>query len=553
MILRRCPLLPLFLLCGFWAMQSFALTGDVNRGFPAPATCSTGLTWDGKSLWLADLKTDSLYALDPATGRVMTSVQSPAFKPVGLAWDGQQLWCVCGEEEKIFRFRPQDGVATRIFDSPAGKPTGIAWDGQYLWLVARSPLPQIHQISPLDGTTIRSFAAPARHPQGLAWDGRYLWIADRVSNRLYMISPEKGEVILMFESPGPYPDGLAWDGKSLWNVDFQTDSLYCLTIGGEGNFRRKDVKTERIEVTTVVRNFGPGMVETLDAYLAIPKDLDNQKLLGEPVYSPPPIDFLTDQWGQKVAHFRATGCAAGNVQRFSMTVQAQVWDTRYYIFPEKVGKLTEIPRDVRDKYLANDEKFDMKNSVIQKAVKEAVGEEKNPYWIMRKIFRYVLAHMEYELSGGWNTAPAVLERGNGSCSEYTFVFLSLCRAAGLPARYAGSVVIRGDDACIDDVFHRWAEVYLPNYGWIPVDPSGGDSPSTEAQADFIGHIANRYLITTIGGGNSHYLTWNYNADQTWTTKGPCKVLSENLGEWNPLKPEAAQAEVEVKGAKVCEP
>ena len=54
--------------------------------------------------------------------------------------------------------------------------------------------------------------------------------------------------------------------------------------------------------------------------------------------------------------------------------------------------------------------------------------------------------MYYERSGGWNTAPIVLERGNGSCSEYTFVFISMCRAAGVPARYVGSVVERGESA-----------------------------------------------------------------------------------------------------------
>jgi sugar lactone lactonase YvrE len=545
---------PTILLIVGVTLVSQALTGDVIRTLPAPAFGSTGMAWDGKNLWVADIKTDSLYALDPVTGRVTASLPSPAFKTMGLAWDGQQLWCVCGEEGKIYRLRPQDGVATRVFDAPATNPTGMAWDGRHLWLAARSPNAQIHQISPLDGTTIHSLPAPSRNPQGLTFEGRYLWLSDRLSNRLYMISPDQGDVIVMFDAPGPYADGLAWDGKNLWNADFQTDSLYCLAVGDEGNFRCKDVKTERIELTTVVRNFGPGSVETIDAYLAIPQNLANQKLLDSPVFSPPPVDFLTDQWGQKVAHFHLGPCAAGTVSRVGLTVQAQVWDTRWYIFPEKVGKLETIPREVKELYLADDEKFDQKNPIIQKAVKEAVGDEKNPYWIMRKIFRYILAHMEYELSGGWNTAPAVLERGNGSCSEYTFVFLSMCRAAGLPARYAGSVVIRGDDACIDDVFHRWAEVYLPNYGWIPVDPSGGDSPSPEAQADFIGHVANRYLITTLGGGNSQYLTWNYNADQSWTTKGQCKVTVENLAEWNPVKPgEAAVIPAEKLGGKVCEP
>lgn len=511
-------------------------TGDVIKAFPTPGTCPTGLAWDGKYLWVADLKTDTLYAINPDNGKVAKSLSAPTFRPLGLAFDGEALWCVDGEEERLYRIRPEDGLVTRTFESPAEKPTGLAWDGQYLWLASRSAN-EIHQISPEDGTTIVSFKAPARYPQGLAWDGKYLWAADRISNRIYMISPQKGEVINMFDAPAPYADGLAWDGKNLWNADFQSDSLYCIAIGEGDLVKKKDAKKERVEFTHELRNYGPGTVETYDIYIAVPHDLVNQQLLKEPAFSPEPTDFVTDQWGQKVAHYRITDNPAGSFGRMSMTVEVELWDTRHFVFPEKVGGLEDVPKDIRELYLADDEKFDMKNPVIQDAVKAAVGDEKNPYWIMRKIFRYVIDHMEYKLAGGWNTAPAVLERGNGSCSEYTFVFLSMCRAAGLPARYAGSIAIRGDDASLDDVFHRWAEVYLPNYGWYPVDPSGGDSSSPEGQAEYIGHIANRYLITTLGGGNSKYLSWTYNSDEKWTSKGKCKIYVEHIGEWSPIKGE----------------
>ena len=118
--------------------------------------------------------------------------------------------------------------------------------------------------------------------------------------------------------------------------------------------------------------------------------------------------------------------------------------------------------------------------------------------------------MEYELSGGWDIAPEVLKRGKGSCSEYSYVFISMMKAAGIPTRYIGSVVERGDRASIDGVFHRWTEIYLPGYGWIPVDPSGGDSPIPRNRALAFGHRSNGYLITTIGGGDSRYLDWSYN-------------------------------------------
>ncbi|TKJ41868.1 transglutaminase [candidate division LCP-89 bacterium B3_LCP] len=512
---------------------ALAAVGDVTAAFPAPGTCPTGLSWDGKRLWVSDLKTDTLYAIDRTDGTVTDKIAAPTFRPLGLAFDGEGLWCVCGEEELLYRIIPKTSLVTHRLESPVEKPTGLAWDGKYIWVASRKAR-EIHQIDPEDGTTINSFPSPARYPQGLAFDGKYLWVADRVSDKIYLVNPTGGEVIAMFDAPAPYAYGLAWDGEKLWNADFQSDSIYCLSVGGDDAFIRKEGKKQRVEFTHEVRNYGPGIMESLDVYIAIPENLPNQELLGKPVFSPEPTGFLKDRWGQKVAHYHFTDSPAGTINKVSMTVEAEIWDTRWFIFPDKVGALDDIPADIRKEYLEDDDKFSLDHPTIQKAVTEAVGDETNPYWRMRRIFNYVIDNIYYEMSGGWNTAPAVLERGNGSCSEYTFVFIAICRAAGLPARYAGSIAIRGDDASLDDVFHRWAEVYLPNYGWIPVDASRGDSASPEHQADSIGHLTNTYIITTRGGGNSEYLGWTYNSDEKWVTRGKCKIYTEHIGEWNPI-------------------
>jgi len=61
---------------------------------------------------------------------------------------------------------------------------------------------------------------------------------------------------------------------------------------------------------------------------------------------------------------------------------------------------------------------------------------------------------------------SVLKRGSGSCSEYSFVMIAMLRAAGIPARYAGSVVIRGDDASRDDVsIDGWKHTFLHLVGF----------------------------------------------------------------------------------------
>lgn len=78
------------------------------------------------------------------------------------------------------------------------------------------------------------------------------------------------------------------------------------------------------------------------------------------------------------------------------------------------------------------------------------------------------------------------------------------------------------------------EVYLPGFGWIPVDPSGGDKELPADQADYFGHLDNRFLITTQGGGGSEYLVWDYNSSHSWKADGPVQLRKEKIAEWDPV-------------------
>ncbi|MBN2601155.1 MAG: hypothetical protein JXR87_04105, partial [Candidatus Marinimicrobia bacterium] len=66
--------------CVFIALMTClsAFTGEIVREFNAPGTCPTGLTYDGKHLWLADRKADKLFCIDPKSGKVVRSLDSPA-------------------------------------------------------------------------------------------------------------------------------------------------------------------------------------------------------------------------------------------------------------------------------------------------------------------------------------------------------------------------------------------------------------------------------------------------------------------------------------------
>ncbi|MBN1212594.1 MAG: transglutaminase [candidate division Zixibacteria bacterium] len=528
-------LLVIFTLVGS-APVLLAVTGDTVSSIPCPYNYPQGLSFDGEYLWNVDRKTDMIYKIDPADGKLLDSLKAPGYNPRGLAWDGQKLWLVDAEENLIFGINPKTRITENTIYCPVSKPYGLTFDGTYLW-VADDGGDELHRIDRADGTTIKSLKAPTSHPWGLAFDGTYLWVSDRYSDKIYQMTVD-GTVINFFDSPGKHTCDLAWDGKFLWNADYQSDRIFKIKIRDVGLFSHGEERRQNLNFIFEARNFGPDSVKTLDIYLAVPVNMNNQELLGEPQFTPAPTEIITDRWGQKVAHYRFTDLPASETREVSMTVDAVLYQTNYFIFPDKVGTLADIPKDTLDKYLVDDSKYSMSDPIIQDGVKKAVGDEKNAFWIARKIFNYVINQVEYELAGGWNLAPTVLDRGTGSCSEYSFVYISMCRAAGLPARYVGAVTVRGDDASADDVFHRWVEVYLPGYGWITVDPSGGDSEWPSGQAKYFGCLDNRYLITTSGGGGSEYLEWGYNANARWTSKGRCKLVVEYYGEWSPLEKES---------------
>ncbi|MCX6556780.1 MAG: transglutaminase [Candidatus Aminicenantes bacterium] len=532
------------LLLSFFFLSIALIAGpnETARQLASPSPCATGLAFDGKAFWTVDRRTDKLYRIDAASGEVLATLPAPGYFCTGLAWDGKHLWVsdmdftntatesYCG---KIYQLDPQSGRTLKVIMAPASDPQGLAWDGTYLW-VSDNNSDELYQISADDGTTIREFKAPSGDPGGLAWDGSCLWNSDRSRNEIYRIEPRSGRVIMILPSPGPYPWGLAWAENSLWSVDYQTDTIAQVIVSSDQPYTRSKERYADINFTHDAINFGPGTVTNLDVYIALPKNRPTQEVLAID-YPQPLLDFKTDRWGQEVAHFNRSAMKAGERSTSQMHVRAKIYDVMYRLFPEKTGSLKDIPADIRGRYLADEDKYRLKDPVIQNAVKEAVKAGDNPYWIARDIFDYLREKLFYKRIGGWDIAPTVLSRGSGSCSEYTFVYIAMCRAAGLPARFAGSVVVRGEDASFDFVYHRWVEVYLPNYGWVPVDPSGGDQESPRDQANFFGHLDNRFLITSEGGGGSEYLKWDYNSSETWQADGPVQLRLEMIAEWEPVK------------------
>lgn len=514
--------------------STWAKVGDILKVIKTPGPCPTGLAFDGKNLWLADNFTDKIYKIDPESGKILKSFDSPGQHPEGLAWDGKHLWHIDSGEKYMYLLCPETGRALSILESNSSNPRDLAWDGEYVW-IADYRKDILIKVSPEDGMMVQNYPSPAREPAGIAFDGKYLWVTDRGEDRVYLVNPSDGLCLSSLRSYGPFPYGLAWGDGVLWNVDYENDEIYKIKVFCKDILSKWDERQMSLHFLKEFRNYGPGTVKTLDIYLPIPKNRDNQAFLGQVEFDQTPDEIIEDSWEQKIAHFHFKDLKGLSVVKPGWKVKAKIYAVEYFIYPDKVGNLEDIPQEIREKYTQDGDKYLIHDPYIQKLAQKIAGKEKNPYWIARRIYDFLGKHLSYNLKplGGWNPAPTVLKRGTASCSEYTYSMIALCRALGVPIRYVGAVSRRGDDASIDDVYHRWTEVYLPPYGWIPFDANKGDTDLPGRKVLGIGNVAARYIITTENGGGDEYLWFGYNYGFKWTSEGKCRIHEESYGLWSP--------------------
>jgi len=268
-------------------------------------------------------------------------------------------------------------------------------------------------------------------------------------------------------------------------------------------FWRWNERNVVIEYFDIVRN-NDSIAANITAYLAIPPSLPNQEIM-DIEFEPEPDKILEDEYGQKVACYKFK-LAPNESLEIGWRIQAKIYNIRYILLPFLVGDY--IPPDIKEKYTRDEEMYKIHDPYIQQIVRSIAANETNLLIKAIKLHDYVIRHLSYALDNKWDDAPTVLKRGNGSCSEYCFAYIALCRAAGIPAKYKGGTYLAELPPYNDSIFHRMVLIYLPNYGWIPVDMTF-DEWIFHHYA--FGFHSNRFFALMTGGGASQYLNWTYNS------------------------------------------
>lgn len=105
--------------------------------------------------------------------------------------------------------------------------------------------------------------------------------------------------------------------------------------------------------------------------------------------------------------------------------------------------------------------------------KDLKGREKNPLILARRAYDWVTKNVVYSYMRHYlcmdNIPEFAMFNGRGDCGVQALLFITLCRAMGVPARWQSGSAVR--ESRIGS--HDWAQFYVAPYGWLWADPSFG--------------------------------------------------------------------------------
>jgi transglutaminase-like putative cysteine protease len=127
---------------------------------------------------------------------------------------------------------------------------------------------------------------------------------------------------------------------------------------------------------------------------------------------------------------------------------------------------------------------------VKRLAREIIGDEKNSLEKALRVFRWVSANVPWCSEMEYSIIPNLSEKGlaarRGDCGVQGMVFITLCRAAGVPARWQSGWQTKPGDWNM----HDWSEFYVEPWGWLPADASYGvrDHADPRVRDFFCGHM-----------------------------------------------------------------
>lgn len=129
---------------------------------------------------------------------------------------------------------------------------------------------------------------------------------------------------------------------------------------------------------------------------------------------------------------------------------------------------------------------------LRQLTRSVIGHEKNPLLKARRIYEYITDKVNYSFVRYYctfeNISDFVATSFKGDCGMQALLFITMCRIAGVPARWQSGLYAEPGSVGM----HDWAQFYVAPYGWMFADCSFGGSAHRNGNEErrwfYFGHL-----------------------------------------------------------------
>ncbi len=285
-------------------------------------------------------------------------------------------------------------------------------------------------------------------------------------------------------------------------------------------------KTYTLIKTYVVKNTGTSNATDVSAEILVGrKNIFDYQYDSSIEYQPEPKQIITDKYGNDIAKFEFSNLPAAESIEIKVIRIATSSDIEYEI---DTMHLSQNKADASQYilYLRHVDKIETSAPVIVSKAQQLTEGLEDDYYKAKAIFEFVNTYMTYDESDRYRNKGAVsaLTTGRGVCEDYATLFTALCRSVGIPSRVVeGYRFDRSPNALLNHQWvnadlngHAWAEFYLKDYGWIPVEVTQIYTVNGEKQVYWEGFSAlkgSQYIATGLHNPLKHDIDMTCYVDQ----------------------------------------
>lgn len=242
----------------------------------------------------------------------------------------------------------------------------------------------------------------------------------------------------------------------------------------------------------------PAGLNRLEVWIPLPSDSPEQTIRSLKVESPYPGSMRREaEHGNAYYYFSTENPRPGTLEvRVRFEAQRREAGAAAVLAAGGDGSAEQLQKYLRA------EKLVTLSPRIRQIARQVTWGHKTREEKARAIYDFIVNTMTYDKTvPGWGQGDTerACDVQKGNCTDIHSYFMSLARAEGIPARFIIGFPLKPEPEATVPGYHCWAEFYLPDRGWVPVDASDASKTTDARKRDYLfGHLDPNRIQFSIG-------------------------------------------------------